>query len=1739
MKKTFIKILSAILCLLMINIPVFAENSNSDLVEITEDFSKYSSDSDFAGEWGTNVTSSTAEVGFENGSYNIIQTNSIPFNADGITRNGKFAPEIYGKFSYEKRDEENKTVIKSQKLQGVYEITVDVDYKAITSLAAYYNVMIGDFGEGTTLADKQNNIGAKIRLTKTSIAIFNSNSADTNSMSVAAHEISEDGNNTLKYTVDTNKDTISVEINGDTAKISEGSTMHNLDAVSGLVFQNMERMDNDSYLKIKKVTIKEIANDAGNAVHAVLDSLPLKLSDDVNKVTDDIKLPAAEGLTWESSDESVISSDGKVTRGADDKEVKLTATVDLGNGGGIYTKEYTMTVSKTESDVPEIPDNSLYKVVVDYTKYNDISEVPDITTSLGSYADVVVTKGRGLEILQKNSLPVVNGQSNTNTTPTVHIGFQGVVREDEKNNTQLRVSKFGGKLKVDMDVEVKCDSYSEPVDGVTVSTPYYQMYYGFTPSLGEDTAVTFAQVYLRMRSTNATVMNTTKAADNSMIPSTLYYTGGSVHKISATIDTYNSGVIMDIDGNESKGKGQISSYFNGLTLKGMDRMKPGSYLNIKKAEISLLEANDDYNQVMEKLNSLPASLAENPDAVTENIVIPEVSGIKWSTSDSGICDLDGNINRWYSDRQVVLTATYGVGHTVMHKDYILNIKALDNVYSKEVVSASGEKITNIKISGDTSAGKYSVSPEGLKAERQVKDAGDYTVGYPLYGEDVPYSADTNSSVASTGYSGIYDVSFRVTPNIQGDVPVQINVTNNDCTGFGLEVSKKDITLVCANGKRLTFIKEDTSGKTYDITLRADTDNGIVWILADGKLKNNGIAYSDDSFFISLLNINLPKGGNEEDSVVIDNISVTEFVRNKITEKSDLISALNKISVMDITRNPPIIDSIGNLKESVDGYDVSWSCESDLVDIENQKIYHDSVDKNIIITAAINKNGVYAKKDFYLTVRAYKNGDEQQEFYLHGLPEYITMQPDGDIRYSLNLPASYNGLEISWSSSRPDIISNTGLINASASVTEPASVVLTAGISINGNTVYKNYNYTVSPYSGSYVIYSGDELPSSFTVNGTDNIKVTGNTTTTVRFTGRGGENNAVIFCDSDGNEALKIVVNANEYYVLYGNNITEKYPLPADKTKELKVILMPDVSKVAVYDGTARILDYADTITKIKDLSGFKTVGDGLTVNSVRVETDQYGMLAVNLANIPYFAPFSKGVLKESAVMVKDTIVPCRLNWQSSDDSLITSEGVITTPNAYKFAVMTLNMSSVDNENVRLSVPVTTAIACGKDKNLLAGSKVSATEMDKPGYPIVYATDNDINTVYGISKTAKQPVITFDMGESKYINCMYISENFDNYENGVKSYVLTCSADGTEWKTLKSGTLNNPQDYLIAFNTTEARYLAFKITGADSKDAYFNEFEAYLFASSSEIAGLELDKIDLGIKSTVESDINLPSKGEFGTPFTWKSSRPDIISSDGKVTRPENGTTVKLTVTAVYDGIEYSRDIAVYVTGTKSAGGSMSGGGGSSGSPGGTGTSVVPGFTATDIAEKEDNAKGETVLFADIDINHWAYDSVKKLKELGIVCGDENGNFNPSDNVTREQFLKMLVETLEFESVNAETSFEDVDANSWYGPYVAVGTENKLINGISQSVFGVGLEITRQDMSLMIERVLNIKGVEIKSESTEFEDDALISEYAKNAVYKIRSAGIIQGYDNMFRPTDYLTRAEAAVVITKLIDLLQ
>lgn len=165
----------------------------------------------------------------------------------------------------------------------------------------------------------------------------------------------------------------------------------------------------------------------------------------------------------------------------------------------------------------------------------------------------------------------------------------------------------------------------------------------------------------------------------------------------------------------------------------------------------------------------------------------------------------------------------------------------------------------------------------------------------------------------------------------------------------------------------------------------------------------------------------------------------------------------------------------------------------------------------------------------------------------------------------------------------------------------------------------------------------------------------------------------------------------------------------------------------------------------------------------------------------------------------------------------------------------------------------------------------------------------------------------------------------------------------------------------------------------------------------------------------------------------------------------------------------------------------------------------------------------------------WAYDAISYLYDNNIMTGDGNGSFRPGDNLTREEFVKLIITALGGGKTEAASmKFTDVEEDAWYKTYVETAFSKGIVTGISEETFGVGQNITRQDAAVMLQRAADAYYTSFAKKQTlvDFTDYKDVAEYAKVSVDILARAQIINGYeDGTFRPQGYITRAEIAKVI--------
>ena len=117
--------------------------------------------------------------------------------------------------------------------------------------------------------------------------------------------------------------------------------------------------------------------------------------------------------------------------------------------------------------------------------------------------------------------------------------------------------------------------------------------------------------------------------------------------------------------------------------------------------------------------------------------------------------------------------------------------------------------------------------------------------------------------------------------------------------------------------------------------------------------------------------------------------------------------------------------------------------------------------------------------------------------------------------------------------------------------------------------------------------------------------------------------------------------------------------------------------------------------------------------------------------------------------------------------------------------------------------------------------------------------------------------------------------------------------------------------------------------------------------------------------------------------------------------------------------------------------------------------------------------------------------------------------------------------------------FADVDGNMYYSNAVKWAAKIGVAKGVGEGLFMPDENISRQDIAVILTRYAEVMEIVLVRavESVSFDDDTDIAAYAKDAVYEMQRAGIINGKPgNFFDPDGETTRAEVAAILRRFLE---
>ncbi len=185
--------------------------------------------------------------------------------------------------------------------------------------------------------------------------------------------------------------------------------------------------------------------------------------------------------------------------------------------------------------------------------------------------------------------------------------------------------------------------------------------------------------------------------------------------------------------------------------------------------------------------------------------------------------------------------------------------------------------------------------------------------------------------------------------------------------------------------------------------------------------------------------------------------------------------------------------------------------------------------------------------------------------------------------------------------------------------------------------------------------------------------------------------------------------------------------------------------------------------------------------------------------------------------------------------------------------------------------------------------------------------------------------------------------------------------------------------------------------------------------------------------------------------------------------------------------------------------------------------------------EKEENS---APTFNDLNGYSWAEAAILSLAKDGVIKGVGEGIFAPGNNITRADFIILLVRAFEQKS-DSEENFSDVSKNDYFAKELAIAKNNGLVNGVGNNKINPRGSIKRCDMMVMVYRTLKKLGIELKSDKVNMLDMSSVPEYAKEAVTALISNGIVNGKGGYIAPNEHTTRAEVAVLLSRILEFIK
>ena len=491
--------------------------------------------------------------------------------------------------------------------------------------------------------------------------------------------------------------------------------------------------------------------------------------------------------------------------------------------------------------------------------------------------------------------------------------------------------------------------------------------------------------------------------------------------------------------------------------------------------------------------------------------------------------------------------------------------------------------------------------------------------------------------------------------------------------------------------------------------------------------------------------------------------------------------------------------------------------------------------------------------------------------------------------------------------------------------------------------------------------------------------------------------------------------------------------------------------------------------------------------------------------------------------------------YHPQDGTLIINGGIITGGIEAKSGTITINgnpsISAVGEKDhaANGNGPSTTGYAIAIVDNSAYGNGATIT-INSGSYngPVEYLEDGN-----GVGSGNKSGSITVSGGSFGESVAQYVADalNYEANANGIYTYHKTLDealATGGEVKSIQAATTGEDDTLTVTLidrnDTTKIEVVSGEEIPLPSRSDYgYNHFVGW----KSSVDGKTYqpgDKVDISGNVTFTAQwtyippanpnyrIDIPDF-ENGT----VTADPAAAKAGAKVTltaTPDEGYAVgTITVTDRFGD-------AVKVTENAD----------------GTYTFTMPNGQVTVTATFVETEEPVAEPFIDVAEGDWFYDAVVYAYQNELMDGVGGNRFAPNSETTRAQLVTILYRLEGEPAVSGDLPFTDVETGTWYTNAVLWAAQNNIVNGVNDTEFAPGDEITRQQLVTILYRYAEAKGYDVSASAdlSGYPDAGQVQDYAQPAMAWAVAENIIQGMeDGTLKPAGNASRAQIATILMR------